>query len=68
MGDNCMIVRKYYNHIFYEDVEVGDIKLVNKKDFENFKNAVNEIKNNGDNKVFIVDSFANIPINSKEAN
>lgn len=63
-----MIVRKYYNHIFYEDVEVGDIKLVNKKDFENFKNAVNEIKNNGDNKVFIVDSFANIPINSKEAN
>lgn len=53
-----MIVRVYYNPICYREVEVEDINIVKKTDFENFKNEIDKIKNNENNKVFVIDTFA----------
>jgi hypothetical protein len=56
-----IIVRKHYNHIFYEDIEIGigigDVKIINKEDFKNLKKALNEIRNKKTNKVLVFDSL-----------
>ncbi len=52
-----VIVRKYYSYIFYETTRIRDVKIVGKEDFENFKKALDEIKNKKTYKVLVFDSL-----------
>ncbi len=52
-----MTVRIYYNHIFYEDIEIGDIKTISEEDVENFKKTLDEMKNKKTYNVLVFDSL-----------
>jgi hypothetical protein len=54
-----MVVRVHYNHLFYRDVEIKGINIVNEKVFENFKQALSEIKTKKNHKVLVFDSLGN---------